>query len=61
MKSEMAITIIIFLLLFIKIGKGMNNGSMLLLIQTLLLLNVIAGFIFNKEGICLMACFIQAR
>jgi NADH-quinone oxidoreductase subunit N len=51
MKSEMAITIIIFLLLFIKIGKGMNNGSMLLLIQTLLLLNVIAGFIFNQEGI----------
>lgn len=51
MKSEMAITIIIFLLLFIKIGKGMKNESMLLLIQTLLLLNVIAGFIFNKEGI----------
>ena len=51
MKSEMAVTIIIFLLLFIKIGKGMKNESMLLLIQTLLLLNVIAGFIFNKEGI----------
>ncbi len=51
MKSEMAITVIIFLLLFIKIGKGMKNESMLLLIQTLLLLNVIAGFILNKEGI----------
>lgn len=51
MKSEMVITIIIFLLLFIKIGRGMKNESMLLLIQTLLLLNVIAGFIFNKEGI----------
>ena len=48
MKSEMVITIIIFLLLFIKIGRGMKNESMLLLIQTLLLLNVIAGFIFKK-------------
>lgn len=51
MKSEWVITLIIFLLLFIKIGRGMKNESLLPLIQTLLLLNVIAGFIFNKEGI----------
>ena len=44
------ITFIIFLLLFIKIGRGMKNESLLALIQVLLLLNVIAGFIFNKEG-----------
>jgi NADH-quinone oxidoreductase subunit N len=50
MKSEMMITIIIFLLLFIKIGKGMKNESLLPLIQFLLLANFILGFFFNKEG-----------
>lgn len=50
MKSELAITAIIFLLLFIKIGKGMSNGSLLSLIQILLLVNFIGGFFGNKEG-----------
>lgn len=51
MKSELVITVIIFLLLLIKLGKGMKNDAMLLLIQVLLLLNFIAGFFFNKEGV----------
>ena len=51
MKPELIITFIIFLLLFIKIGKGLKNETMLLLIQVLLLLNFIAGFFFNKEGV----------
>lgn len=50
MKPELIITIIIFLLLFIKIGKGIKNETMLLIIQLLLLLNFIAGFFFNQEG-----------
>lgn len=50
MKPELVITGIIFLLLFIKLGKGMKNETMLLLIQVLLLLNFIAGFFFNAEG-----------
>ncbi len=50
MKPELVITGIIFLLLFIKIGKGIKNETMLLLIQVLLLLNFIAGFFFNAEG-----------
>jgi NADH-quinone oxidoreductase subunit N len=50
MKSELGITLIIFILLFIKIGKGMKNESLLSLIQVLLLVNCIAGFFFNKEG-----------
>jgi NADH-quinone oxidoreductase subunit N len=50
MKSELVITGIIFLLLFIKLGKGMKNETMLLLIQVLLLLNFITGFFFNAEG-----------
>ena len=50
MKSEWVITLIIFLLLFIKIGKGMKNDSLLSLVQVLLLLNVVAAFLLNKEG-----------
>src|SRR5436305_179545 len=36
MKSELMITLIIFLLLFIKIGKGMKNDSLLITVQILL-------------------------
>ncbi len=50
MKSELVITFIIFLLLFIKIGKGMKNESLLALLQVLLLLNFMAGFFYNKTG-----------
>ncbi len=50
MKPELVLTGIIFLLLFIKIGKGLKNETMLLLIQVLLLLNFILGFFFNAEG-----------
>ncbi len=50
MKSELVITIIIFVLLFIKIGTEMKNEFILSLMQSLLLANLIIGFVFNKEG-----------
>jgi NADH-quinone oxidoreductase subunit N len=50
MKSELVVTIIIFLLLFIKIGKGMSNQKLLTLIQVLLTINFVTGFVFNEEG-----------
>ena len=50
MKQELVITAIIFLLLIIKIGKGMKNEKLLSLIQFLLLLNFASGFIGIKEG-----------
>src|SRR5665647_3529152 len=50
MKTELLITIIIFLLLFIKLSKGINNDLLLMIIQNLLLLNFIAGFFFNASG-----------
>lgn len=50
MKQELATTVIIFLLLLIKISKGMKNERLLSLIQILLLLNCIAGFFFNQTG-----------
>jgi len=51
MKHELVITVIIFLLLFIKIGRGMKNESLLPMIQALLLLHFIGGFFFNREGV----------
>ena len=50
MKSELVVTLIIFLLLFIKVGRGMNNDALLLMVQVLLLMNFIAGFFFNRAG-----------
>ncbi len=50
MKNELAVTAIIFLLLFIKIGKGMKNETLLPVIQVLLLANLLLSFFFNKEG-----------
>lgn len=50
MKSELVLTGIIFLLLFIKIGKGIKNESLLPLIQVLLLANFIFGFFLNQPG-----------
>ncbi len=50
LKSELTITAIIFILLFIKLGKGINNGTLLGIIQLLLLVNFIAGFFMNYEA-----------
>ncbi|HVM89975.1 MAG TPA: NADH-quinone oxidoreductase subunit N [Puia sp.] len=50
MKSELIVTAIIFILLFIKVGKGIKNEWLLPWIQILLLINFITGFFFNKEG-----------
>jgi NADH-quinone oxidoreductase subunit N len=50
MKSELVITAIIFLLLFIKLGKGIKNDTLLVIIQLLLLLNFIGGFFMNFEA-----------
>lgn len=51
MKSELLVTLIIFLLLFIKIGKGMNNELLLQVIQVMLLVNCIVGFIYNRDSV----------
>ena len=50
MKSELVITLTIFLLLFIKIGKGMKNESLLTLVQVVLFANVVLSFLANGEG-----------
>jgi len=50
MKSELVLTVLIFLLLFVKIGRGVHNEALLPIIQVLLLVNFIAGFFFNGQG-----------
>jgi NADH-quinone oxidoreductase subunit N len=50
MKSELVLCCIIFLLLFIKVGTDLTNDRLLPLVQVLLLVNVVASFIFNQEG-----------
>jgi NADH-quinone oxidoreductase subunit N len=50
LKSEWLVSLIIFLLLFIRIGTGMRNELILAITQFLLLVTVIAGFLNNKEG-----------
>ncbi len=51
MKAELVITIIIFILLFLKIGnREWTNESFLNVINILLLINLAAGFFFTKEG-----------
>jgi NADH-quinone oxidoreductase subunit N len=51
LKQELAITVIIFVLLFIKIGaKEWTNEAILRLVNILLLFNFASGFIFPSEG-----------
>lgn len=51
MKQEMTIIVILFLLLFLKLGKDRSNESYLNIVNVLLLLNLIAGFFGAREGV----------
>lgn len=50
LKQELVITVILFLLLFIKLGKDRTNESLLIIINVLLFLNFVAGFCCCQEG-----------
>ena len=50
MKSELMVGLIIFILLFIKLGKGISNQSLLSLTQLLLLINIAVAFCYNQTG-----------
>ena len=50
MKSELALSVIIVLLFFIKIGSNITSPKILPLLQFVLLLNFLAGFIPGEEG-----------
>ena len=57
MKQELIVTIIIFVLLIIKIGKHRSNDWILNLVNVLLFINFIAGFFYNGEGELFNAMF----
>jgi NADH-quinone oxidoreductase subunit N len=59
MKSELTVTVIIFILLFIKLGRGMKPDTLLSLIQLMLLANVIIAFGFNGTGRIFNGMFIH--
>lgn len=51
LKSELIVTVIIFILLFLQIARdGMKPAHLLNLINLLLLFNFLCGFFFNREG-----------
>jgi len=50
MKSEAMVLLIIFILLFIKLGKGLHNDTLLSVVQLLLLCTVVISFGFNDTG-----------
>jgi NADH-quinone oxidoreductase subunit N len=50
MKPELQLTLILFLLVFVKLGRGIKNDLLLQLIQVLLLFNFVLGFFLNRNG-----------
>lgn len=51
MKHEFAVTMIIFIIMLMKLGKERSNVAILNTVNILLLLNFVAGLFFNREGI----------
>ncbi|HET7897750.1 MAG TPA: proton-conducting transporter membrane subunit, partial [Flavisolibacter sp.] len=51
MKQELALAVVIFLLLILKLGKDRSNESYLNIVNVLLLLNLMVGFLANREGV----------
>ena len=61
-KQELALTLVIFILLFIKIGsKEWTSRSVLKLVNFLLLLNLVAGFILPGEGMLFNEMFFTGK
>ena len=57
-QQELALTLIIFILLFIKLGtKEWTNTALLNLVNLLLLLNLLAGFLMKEEGMLFSEMF----
>ncbi len=50
MKTELLLAVILFLFLFLKLGKAWKRSSLLSFINVVLFINLIMGFFFNAEG-----------
>ncbi|MEO5683670.1 MAG: NADH-quinone oxidoreductase subunit N [Chitinophagaceae bacterium] len=61
-RQELALALIIFILLFIKVGtREWANISLLHLINSLLLVNLAAGFFFPAEGVLFNEMFLTGK
>lgn len=58
MKQELAVIAIIFILMFLKLGKDRSNVSILNIVNVLLLLNFVGGLFWNREGMMFNEMFI---
>ena len=59
MRSELSLTLIIFILLFIKVAyNNVNNTTLLYATNLLLLVNLFVGPLFNTEGVLFSEMFI---
>ena len=61
MKSEWMVLLIICSLLFVQLGKGVSNGSLLPWVQLLLLLNTAIAFGFNDAGRLFNGMFVHSE
>jgi hypothetical protein len=61
LKQELVVVAIIFLLLFLKLGKERSNASILNRINLLLFLNLLIGFFWNKEGMLFNGMFVTGK
>ncbi|HEX6914790.1 MAG TPA: NADH-quinone oxidoreductase subunit N [Chitinophagaceae bacterium] len=50
MKHELAVLAIIFILMFLKLGKDRSNVTVLNMVNVLLVINFAVGFFWNREG-----------
>ncbi len=50
MKQEMALIVLIFIIMFLKLGKERSNESYIKIVNVLLLINLVVGFFWNREG-----------
>lgn len=50
MKQEVLLLLIIFALLILKLGKDRSNERFMNIVNVLLLLNLLAGFLWNRDG-----------
>lgn len=57
LRQELVLTILIFLLLFIKLGKDRSNESLLNIINAALFINLIAGICCMQEGVLFSGMF----
>ncbi|MCW3113561.1 MAG: dehydrogenase subunit [Segetibacter sp.] len=50
MKQEMMLVVIIFILMFLKLGKDRSNESYMKIVNVMLFINLIIGFLFQQDG-----------